>query len=51
MANVNSKNLVLKYEEMKHFSTENEKNGWKEPPMVEGAWIYRLNQENTIKCF
>jgi hypothetical protein len=43
MTNVNSKNLVLKYEEMKHFSTENKKMDGRNLQWWRERWICRLD--------
>ena len=53
MTNVNSKNLVLKYEEMKHFSTENKKmdgrnlQWWRERGYIDST---KKTQSNVFKC-
>ena len=43
MTNVNSKNIVLKYEEMKHFSTENKKMDGRNLQWWRERWICRLD--------
>ena len=43
MTNVNSKNIVLKYEEMKHFSTENKKLDGRNLQWWGERWICRLD--------
>ena len=43
MTNVNSKNLVLKYEEMKHFSIENKKMDGRNLQWWRERWICRLD--------